>query len=86
MLNLDFPTQPFHAAIRGAQIPTVHYIYVSDMRGRLSISCSFVFIVGLCHTVTLVYSSFRWKAIRMFNALPMHIRNITACMAPFSLQ
>ena len=25
------------------------------------------------------YSSFRWKGIRMFNSLPMHIRNITAC-------
>ena len=31
------------------------------------------------HTGTLAYSSFRWKGIRMFNSLPMHIRNITAC-------
>ena len=33
----------------------------------------------LGHTGTLAYSSFRWKGIRLFNSLPMHIRNITAC-------
>ena len=50
-------------------------IYVSDRRGRL---CS-VSHVRLGHTGTLAYSSFRWKGIRLFNSLPMHIRNITAC-------
>ena len=49
--------------------------YVSDRRGRL---CS-VSHVRLGHTGSLAYSSFRWKGIRMFNSLPMHIRNITAC-------
>ena len=49
--------------------------YVSDRRGRL---CS-VSHVRLGHTGTLAYSSFRWKGIRLFNSLPMHIRNITAC-------
>ena len=49
--------------------------YVSDRRGCL---CS-VSHVGLGHTGSLAYSSFRWKGIRMFNSLPMHIRNITAC-------
>ena len=48
--------------------------YVSDRRGRL---CS-VSHVRLGHTGTLAYSSFRWKGIRLFNSLPMHIRNITA--------
>ena len=42
--------------------------HVSDRRGRL---CS-VSHVRLCHT------SFKWKGIRLFNSLPMHIRNITA--------
>ena len=49
--------------------------YVSDRRGRL---CS-VSHVRLGHTGTLAYSSFRWKSIRLFNSLPMRIRNITAC-------
>ena len=35
--------------------------------------------VSLGHTGTLAYSSFTWKGIRMFNSLPLHIRNITAC-------
>ena len=48
---------------------------VSDRRGRL---CS-VSHVRLGHTGTLAYSSFRWKGIRLFNSLPMHIINITAC-------
>ena len=48
--------------------------YVSDRRGRL---CS-VSHVRLGHTGTLAYSSFRWKGIKLFNSLPMHIRNITA--------
>ena len=55
--------------------------YVADRRGRL---CS-VSHVRLGHTGSLAYSSFRWKGIRMFNSLPMHIRNITAC-PPFSFQ
>ena len=49
--------------------------YVSDSRGRL---CS-VSHVRLGHTGSLAYSCFRWKGILMFNSLPMHIRNITAC-------
>ena len=49
--------------------------YVSDRRGHL---CS-VSHVRLGHTGTLAYSSFMWKGIQMFNSLPMHIRNITAC-------
>ena len=49
--------------------------YVSDRRGRL---CS-VSHVRLGHTGTLAYSSFRWKGIRLFNSLPMHLRNITGC-------
>ena len=48
--------------------------YVSDRRGRL---CS-VSHVRLGHTVTLACSSCRWKGIRLYNSLSMHIRNITA--------
>ena len=51
--------------------------YVSDRRGHL---CSVSHVtVRLGHTGSLAYSSFRWKGIQMFNSLPMHIRNITAC-------
>ena len=32
-----------------------------------------------CKIRSLAYPSFRWKDIQMFNSLPMHIRNITAC-------
>ena len=29
------------------------------------------------HQGTLMYNSFRWQAVRLFNSLPMSIRNIT---------
>ena len=28
---------------------------------------------------TLAFNSFRWRSIRIFNRLPIHIRNISAC-------
>lgn len=49
--------------------------YMSNRRGRL---CS-ASHVGIGYTGTLAYTSFRWKGIRLFNSLPMYIRNITNC-------
>ena len=28
---------------------------------------------------TLAYNSFRWRSIRLFNSLPMHLRSISSC-------
>ena len=28
---------------------------------------------------TLSYNSFRWRSIRLFNSLPMHLRSISSC-------
>ena len=28
---------------------------------------------------TLSYNSFRWKAVRLFNCLPQHVRNVSSC-------
>ena len=35
--------------------------------------------VGVGRLGTLAYNSFRWPAIRMFNQLPLFLRNITVC-------
>lgn len=47
----------------------------SDRRGR---SC-IVSHVSSGRTGTIAYNSFRWRAIRLFNCLPKHIRNLTCC-------
>ena len=28
---------------------------------------------------TLSYNNFRWKAVRLFNCLPQHVRNVSSC-------
>ena len=28
---------------------------------------------------TLSYNSFHWKAVRLFNCLPQHVRNVSSC-------
>ena len=52
--------------------------YNSNRRGRLCVSSH----VGIGHLGTLVYHSFRFRGIRLFNAMPKHIRNISGCSAP----
>ena len=47
----------------------------SDRKGR---SC-IVSHVNPGRQGTLAFNSFRWRSIRIFNRLPMHIRNISAC-------
>ena len=47
----------------------------SERRGR---SCA-VLHVNVGRLGTLCYNSFRWRAIRMFNKLPKHIRMISSC-------
>ena len=46
-----------------------------DHRGR---ACS-TYHVGVGILGTLVYNSFRWRAIRMFNQLPLFLCNTTVC-------
>ena len=45
----------------------------SDRRGRARITS----YVGVGRLGTLAYNSFRWRAICMFNQLPLFLRNIT---------
>ena len=47
----------------------------SEHRGR---SCA-VWHFNVGRLGTLCYNSFRWRAIRMFNKLPKHIRMISSC-------
>ena len=47
----------------------------SDRRGR---SCT-VSHVNPGRQGTLAFNSFRWRSVRIFNRLPIHIRNISAC-------
>ena len=48
---------------------------VSGRRGR---SCV-ISHVNVGHVGTLAYNSFRWRSIRLFNSLPMHLRVISSC-------
>ena len=48
---------------------------VSDRRGRF---CNESHVVD-GRIGTLAYNSFRWKAIRLFNCLPIELRNLSAC-------
>ena len=46
----------------------------SDRRGRACITSH----VGVGRLGTLAYNSFRWRAIRIFNQLPLFLRNTTS--------
>ena len=48
---------------------------VSGRRGR---SCV-ISHVNIGRVDTLAYNSFRWRSIRLFNGLPMHLRSISSC-------
>ena len=47
----------------------------SDRRGRACIASH----VGFGRLGTLPYNIFRWRAIHMFNQLPLFLRNTTVC-------
>ena len=47
----------------------------SDRRGRACITSH----IGVGRLGTLAYNSFRWRAIRIFNQLPLFLRNTTVC-------
>ena len=47
----------------------------SDRRGRTCISSH----INVGRLGTLEYNSFRWCAIRLFNQLPLFVRNTTVC-------
>ena len=48
---------------------------VSGRRGRLCV----ISHVSVSRVGTLVYNSIRWRSIRLFNSLPMHLRSISSC-------
>ena len=50
-------------------------IYTSERRGRLCYTQH----VPVGHIGSICFNSFRWKASRLFNALPANIRNTTNC-------
>ena len=47
----------------------------SDRRGRTSIKSH----INVGRLGTLEYNSFKWRAIRLFNQLPLFVRNTTVC-------
>ena len=49
--------------------------YFSDRRGRL---CHLEHVCA-GRLGTSSYNSFRWKAVRLFNCLPQHVRNVSSC-------
>ena len=54
--------------------PPIHS-RTSDRRERACI----ISHIGVGRLGTLPYNSFRWRAIRMFNQLPLFLRNTTVC-------
>ena len=56
--------------------------YNSIRRGRLCVTSH----VGIGHLGTLVYHSFRFRGIRLFNAMSKHIRNISGSVSSFKYQ
>ena len=54
-------------------VPNLISCYNSNRRGRISESSH----VGIGHLGTLVYHSFRFRGICLFNAMPKHVRNIS---------
>ena len=47
----------------------------SNRRGRTCITSH----INVRRLGTLEYNSFRWRAIRLFNQLPLFLRNVTVC-------
>ena len=50
----------------------------STFSGRRGSSCV-ISHVNVGRVGTLVYNSFRWRSIRLFNSLLMHLRSISSC-------
>ena len=51
---------------------------ISTFSGRRGRSCV-ISHVNVGRVGTLSYNSFRWRSIRLFNSLPMHLRSISSC-------
>ena len=56
--------------------------YSSIRRGRLCETSH----VGIGHLGTLVYHSFRFRGIRLFNAMPKQIRDLSCSVSSFKYQ
>ena len=50
----------------------------STFSGRRSRSCV-ISHLNVGREGTLSYNSFRWRSIRLFNSLPIHLRSIASC-------
>ena len=50
----------------------------STFSGRRGRSCV-IFHVNVGRVGTLAYNIFRWRSIRLFNSLPIHLRSISSC-------
>ena len=52
--------------------------YFSDKRGRM---CHLEHVCAgrLGRLGRISYNSFLWKAVRLFNCLPQHVRNVSCC-------
>ena len=50
----------------------------STFSGRRGRSCVISY-VNVGRVGTLSYNSVRWRSIRLFNSLPMHLRSISSC-------
>ena len=50
----------------------------STFSGRRGRPCA-IFHGNVVRVGTLAYNSFRWRSIRLFNSLPMHLRSISSC-------
>ena len=53
----------------------------STFSGRRDRSCV-ISHVNVGGVGTLVYNSFRWGSIRLFNSLPIHLLSISSCSVP----
>ena len=55
-----------------------NFLNPSTFSGRRGRSCV-ISHVNVGRVGTLAYNSFRWRSIRLFNSLPMHLRSISSC-------
>ena len=68
-------------ATRGRLCETSH-VGIGHLRGRLCETSH----VGIGHLGTLVYHSFRFRGIRLFNAMPKQIRDLSCSVSSFKYQ
>ena len=68
--------------VRNCAVTQSKYTNPKCGRGRLCATSH----VGIGHLGTLVYHSFRFRGIRLFNAMPKHIRDLSCSVSSFKYQ